>query len=132
MGTRATACGQLEHLRPDRGQDAATLRDAVLVELVEVVVERVDWLAIRLICLAMADADAEQEAVGVVAFDAVKGLRDEPGVRRPDVHDAAGHLQRRGRPKHRFGPIQLARRRSTPQTLSGARPNRYQFQADGS
>ncbi len=62
--------------------------------------------------LGVADTDTEQKAVGVGPLDAVKGLRDQSGVRRPGVHDAAGHLQRGGRLKHRFGPIQLAGRRT--------------------
>jgi hypothetical protein len=59
----------------------------------------------------MADADTEHKAAGVGPLDAVKRLRDQSGIRRPDVHDAAGDLQRRGRLKHRSGPIQLAGRR---------------------
>jgi hypothetical protein len=63
-GTRATARGQLEHLRPDHRQNAATLRYAVLVQLVAAVVERVNGLAVPLIRLGVSDADAAESGRG--------------------------------------------------------------------
>ena len=67
-------------------------------------------LRYSLVCLGVADADAEQEAAGVGLVDAVEGLRD--GSRRggPDVDDAGGHLQRGGLLEDGLHPVQLGRR----------------------
>ena len=100
------------------GPSAATtrrsLRHAVLVELVEVLDERVDRLAVLLVGLGMADADAEQEPAGVGRLDAVERLGDRPGVGRPDVDDAGGHLQRRRRRRGSVPPSPVRRPASRP------------------
>jgi hypothetical protein len=102
--------GQLEHLRAERGDHATVLRHAVLVEHVEVLVQRIDGLEVLLMRLGVADADAEQEAARVSLVDAVEGVGDGSGVRRPDVDDARRDLQRGGLLEDRFDPVQLGRR----------------------
>src|SRR5829696_7047933 len=103
---------QLEHLRTERRDHPAAFRHAVLVELVEVLGERIVGLAVLVSRLGMPDADAQQEAARIGLVDAVEGLGDGSGLRGPDVDDARGDLQRGGLLEDRFDPIQLGRRRS--------------------
>jgi hypothetical protein len=123
--TRAAPGGQLEHLWSQRGDDTAVLGHAVLVELVEVVGERVEGLLVFGVRLGVAHADAEQEPVGERLVDAVEGLRD--GSRRggPDVDDAGGHLQRGGGLENGFDPVEFSGWRTADP--DGAIAQRFDF-----
>ena len=72
MGARAALRGELQHPWPERRHDAALFRDAVLVELVQVVVQGVDGLAVFGERFGMPDADAQQKSSGVGLVDAVE------------------------------------------------------------
>jgi hypothetical protein len=112
MGSSATACGQLEHLWAERGDDALVLGHAVLIELGEVFSERVVGLPVFGDQLGMSCPDTEQESPGVGRLDAVKRLGDLTGGRRPDVDDARCDLQVLGEVKDWLNPVEFGRRRA--------------------
>src|ERR1700741_919548 len=72
-------CRQPQHTRPERGDHTSIGRYAVfveLVELVEVVDQRVVGLAVFLGVLRMAGPDAEYESAGMGGVDAVERFGD--------------------------------------------------------
>ena len=108
MRARAALRRQLEHLRSERRDHPSAGRHLRGVERVEIFDEHVVGLAVLLGVLGMADADAEQKPAGIRVLDAVIGLRDLVGRRRPDVDDAGGHLQRLGAFEYRLDVVQVA------------------------
>ena len=67
--------GQLQHPRPERGQDAPVFRHALGVEDVKVVDQRLVGRAVLRVGLRLPDADAQQETSRVLGLDAVIGAR---------------------------------------------------------
>jgi hypothetical protein len=64
MRTGRAARGQLEQLGSQRSEHATTLRHSVFIELVEVVIDRVDRLAEFLVRLGVADANTGKKRPG--------------------------------------------------------------------
>ena len=112
VGVRAGAAlrRKLQHPRAQRRDHPTIGGDAVVVELVEVVHQRVVGLAVFGDRLGMPDADTQQEAARVGLVDAVERLGHRLGGRRPDVDDAGGHLQRGRRFEDGLHPLQLGGR----------------------
>ena len=66
----------------------------MLVELVEVLDERVVRLLVLVVRLGVADADAQQEAAGIGRVDAVEGLATGPAAAVQMLTMPVGELQR--------------------------------------
>ena len=91
--------GQVEHLRPERGGQTLVLGHRRLggVEAVEELAHRLQRARVVARRLRVADADAEQEAVRVVARELGVVARDVRRVVLPDVEDAGDDRERRRR-----------------------------------
>ena len=109
VGVRARAAPrrQLQHLRAQCRHHPAVGGDTVFVELIEVFHQRVVRLAVFGDRLGMPDADTEQEASRVGPVDPMERVGDRLGRVRPDVDDAGGYLQRRGRFENGLHPRQF-------------------------
>ncbi len=105
---------QLQHLRAEGGHHTAVLRYAVLVEFVEIVGQRLDRLAVLLVRLGVADADAEDEAARVGLLDPVERLGGRARFGGPDVDDPGGELAACSSPREWDPPTTARQRVSRP------------------